>query len=353
MTNFEATFTDISGWYKNVHYSTGGTRSKYIALHPYTNEEYFFKGSKETPLGEIRYPTEFWSEIVSSKIGQFLGFPMLDYNIAYNSKHKQKIGCLSKSMVLNSKNKLTEGITYLTGFNAQYNPDTDKKDYTFQFICKALNKFSLENYIKNIIEIIVFDSIIGNSDRHQENWGILSTYEQDENIVEEQTSTTFDKIKKKIKKLSKNNNEEAKIHINMNSKYVAYTYNYQFAPIYDSGCCLGREHTDDKIQKILNDFQMIEAYIRKGESEIHWEGSLKKRKHFELIELLLENYPTETKKFITRVKEKYNLESIKEIIENIDINVPTDLIKFKLSETRKQLMYKLVTLRIEKLIQYL
>lgn len=353
MTNLEATFTDISSWHKNVHYSTGGTRSKYIALHPDTNEEYFFKGSKETPLGEIRYPTEFWSEIVSSKIGQFLGFPMLDYNIAYNSKHKQKIGCLSKSMVLNSKNKLTEGITYLTGFNAQYNPDTDKKDYTFQFICKALNKFSLENYIKNIIEIIVFDSIIGNSDRHQENWGILSTYEQDENIVEEQISTAFDKIKNKIKKLSKNNNEDAKIHVNMNSKYVTYIYNYQFAPIYDSGCCLGREHTDDKIQKMLCDFQMIEAYIRKGESEIHWEGNLKKRKHFELIELLLENYPTETKNFINRVKEKYTLESIKEIIENIDLNVPMDLINFKLSETRKQLMYKLVTLRIEKLIQYL
>nr|WP_315144757.1 hypothetical protein [uncultured Flavobacterium sp.] len=104
---------------------------------------------------------------------------------------------------------------------------------------------------------------------------------------------------------------------------------------------------------MLNDTQMIEAYIRKGESEIHWEGNLKKRKHFELIELLLENYPTETKKYIERVKENYNSESIKEIIENIDINVPTDLINFKLSETRKQLMFKLVTLRIEKLIQYL
>jgi hypothetical protein len=354
MTNLEATFTDISDWHKNVHYSTGGTRSKYIALNPETNKEYFFKGSKETPNGEIRYPTEFWSEIVSSKIGQFLGFPMLDYNIAYDSKHRQKIGCLSMSMVLNSKNKLTEGKTYLTGFNAQYNPDLDKKDYTFQFICEALNKFSLGNYIGNIIEIIVFDSIIGNSDRHQENWGVLSTYEQDENIVEEQISSALDKIKNKIKKLSNNSpNEEKKIHVNMNSKYVTYTYNYQFASIYDSGCCLGREHLDDKVIKMLNDSQMIEAYIRKGESEIHWKGHSKKRKHFELIELLLEYYPTETKSFIIRVMEKYNSEEIKQIIENIDINVPSNLINFKLSETRKQLMFKLVTLRIEKLSKYL
>ena len=92
MTNLEATFTDISGWHINVHYSTGGTRSKYIALDPETNEKYFFKGSKETSFGEIRYPTEFWSEIISSKIGQFLGFPMLDYNIAYDSKHGKSLG---------------------------------------------------------------------------------------------------------------------------------------------------------------------------------------------------------------------------------------------------------------------
>jgi hypothetical protein len=39
---------------------------------------------------------------------------------------------------------------------------------------------------------------------------------------------------------------------------------------------------------MFGDSQMIEAYIRKGESEIHWEGNAKKRKHFELIELLLQ-----------------------------------------------------------------
>lgn len=67
----------------------------------------------------------------------------------------------------------------------------------------------------------------------------------------------------------------------------------------------------------------------------------------------MENYPTDTKKIIARVKEKYNSESIKEIIENIHMNVPINLISFKLPETRKQLMYKLVTLRIEKLTLYL
>ncbi|WP_040473655.1 hypothetical protein [Flavobacterium frigoris] len=360
MTNLEGTFTDISGWHKNVHYSTGGTRSKYIALHPDTNEEYFFKGSKETPLREIRYPTEFWSEIVSSKIGQFLGFPMLDYNIAYDSKHKQKIGCLSKSMVFGAKNKLTEGKTYLTGFNAQYNPDIDKKDYTFQFICNALKSFSLDEYIKNIIEIIVFDSIIGNSDRHQENWGIITKHKiihqvkpEKEIVSKVEERSFYRKIRRLTRKFFTDENIKSESIIDNQNSTVKFEIKHQIAPIYDSGCCLGREHLDDRIVKMLGDSQMIEAYVRKGKSEIHWEGNDKKRSHFELIELLLGQYPIETIRVVNRVKEKYNSDVIKQIIDNIDINIPNDLIKFKLSVTRKQLMLKLVTLRIQTLIQYL
>lgn len=361
MTNLEATFTDISSWQKNIFYSTGGTRSKKIVIHPDTNDEYFFKGSKiNKKNGETLYPTEFLSEIVSSKIGQFLGFDMLDYNIAYDKNDRQKIGCISKSMVLNSENNLTEGITYLTGFDSKYNPETDKNKYTFQFIQNALIYFNF-SYIENIIEIIIFDSIIGNSDRHQENWGIIMYYRNSINKINEELLNSkvnfWKKIDMKFNRLlneffillHKEKREISRVNLKLHSNITLH----KFAPIYDSGCCFGREREDEWVKKAIEDPQMIESYIRKGESEIHWDGYLKKKKHFELIELLLKHYPTITKKIIVRVKEKHNSNSIKEIIENIDINVPTNLINFKLSETRKQLMFKLVTLRIEKLTQYL
>lgn len=351
MNNFKAIFTEISDWQKNVHYSTGGTRSKYIALDPQNNEEYFFKGSKETPAGEIRYPTEFWSEIVSSKIGQFLGFEMLDYNIAYDVNHKQKIGCLSKSMVLHSESKLTEGIAYLTGFNASYNPEKDKSKYTFQFIKSALNEFNLENYIDNIIEIIIFDSIIGNSDRHQENWGIITEHK----IINEKKNIPISRKKTLLEKIADALSFEKNIELdetlnNPNYEFKFYI-SHRFAPIYDSGCCLGREREDDWVEKAINDHQMLEAYLKKGESEIHWEGFEKKRKHFELVNLLIENYPEQTRKHINTVAEKFNHQKIKDIIENIDSNLPPELINFKLSDNRKILMFKLVTLRIEKLLK--
>jgi hypothetical protein len=359
MNNFEPTYTEITYWQKNVHYSTGGTRSKYIALNPSTNDEYFFKGSKETPNGEIRYPTEFWSEIVSSKIGQFLGFEMLDYNIAFDKNHKQKIGCFSKSMIMHSENKLTEGISYLTGFNSKYNPEKDKKNYTFQFIKEALIYFGLTKYVENIIEIIVFDAIIGNSDRHQENWGVIAYYKEVYNTIEEHVEKNNRKVSDKFTNLFRKlfvqilkikieeKHPFKKSDLISEAKFIPH----QFAPIYDSGCCLGREYEEDRVEKMINDKQMLQAYINKGKSEIHWNDLGEKCKHFELVSLLLENYPNETKEYINRLNDKVDNQKIKEIIENIDVNLPKELINFKLSDSRKKLMFKLITLRIEKLLK--
>lgn len=356
MSGISVSFTDISDWQKNIHFNTGGTRSKYIALHPDTHDEYFFKGSKEVD-GEIRYPTEFWSEIVSSKIGSFFGFPMLDYNIAYDVNHNQKIGCISKSMVLHSKNKLTEGITYLTGANSNYKPEEDKKDYTFQFICDSLREFSLEAYIVNIIEIIIFDCLIGNSDRHQENWGVIMYYKTAIDILDKELlrkdlgfwGKLAIKGQRLFNKLSIDNYEAGRGMAKSTLKFHSSITPHKFAKIYDSGCCLGREHLDSKVEMMLKDNQMIEAYVRKGVSEIHWQGFPKKKTHFELVELIMAEYSTETKRIIKRIKEKHDPDKIKKLIYAIDINLP-DNINFKLSDTRKELMFKLVTLRVQKLI---
>lgn len=360
MNNFETTFTEITDWQKILYYNTGGTRSKKIIIHPFSNEEYFFKGSKiNKKNGQTLYPTEFWSEIVSSKIGQLLGFNMLDYNIAYDKNDIQKIGCISKSMIINSENNLTEGKTYLTGFDSKYNPDIDKTKYTFQFIKNSLIYFQLNPYINNIIEIIVFDSIVGNSDRHQENWGVIMFYRKAIEEINKKLSNKelsfWGKIDMKFKRflneffilLHKEDRKISKSNLKLHSEITLH----KFAPIYDSGCCLGREYEEEKVEKMINDSQMLKAYISKGKSEIHWDGLGEKSKHFELVALLLKNYPNETKSFINRVKDKFDSKKINEIIKNIDSNLPEELINFKLSDSRKKLMFKLITLRIETLLK--
>ncbi|MGL4584254.1 MAG: hypothetical protein ACRCVU_14895, partial [Flavobacterium sp.] len=297
MDRFIATFTDVSDWNILHHFSTKGTRSKEIIVDPKVQEQYFFKGSKETPEGEIRYKEEFWSEIVSSKVGQWLGFTMLDYNIAYNEKSKQKIGCISKSMVDLNLNELKEGVNYLTGFDANYNPDSkdDQKKYTFEFICQALKHHQLDDYIRNIVSVVVFDSIVGNSDRHQENWGIITISAEAQKIVND----TFEQ-KNQIEVITLlfnwlKNKKEAELK-------ALVEPSHRFAPIYDSGCCLGRESDDDKVNKLIKDKQMLAAYVRKGKSEIHWQGH--KINHFELITHIKTIYPEEVNLYGGFVKQR-------------------------------------------------
>lgn len=353
------TYTDISNWNVNVYQSTGGTRSKIITTPLNTNTEYFFKGSKVTELDEIKYPLEFWSEIISSKVGQLLGFKMLDYNIAYRESEFQKIGCLSASMVEHSQNKLTEGVTYLTGFKPSYRPSLKEhqKQYTFQFICAALNKFGLEKHIDNIIEIIIFDSIIGNSDRHQENWGII-TYFKDAilniDVILEKEKLVFKdrvmfKLVKFLVKALSNYHGASKLIEKITLELQKDIAPHGFAPIYDSGCCFGRELEPERVSKMLDDKQMLEAYVNKGESEIHWEGNPKKLKHFDLLKLVKQDYDKLVTKRIAEVKSNIDLKKIEKLIQQIDINLPEQLKDYKLPDDRKELIVKILTLRLEKL----
>ena len=360
MQEFIPTFTDISGWNIIPYTNTGGTRSKQIAIHPYTEKQFFFKGSKVVKeTGEIKYPTEFWSEIVSSKIGQYLGFTVLDYNIGYSEHNIQKVGCLSQSMIEHSVNRLTEGVTYLTGFKPSYRPalKDHQVQYTFQFICEALNSFELNEHIDNIIELVIFDSIISNSDRHQENWGIITHFNETLSILDKQIEISkrswFKRNSLKLERwlanfISKNHSFLIKSPQRM-LPLQSMIAPHQFAPIYDSGCCLGREIEDDKVVQYLKDKQLFDSYINKGVAEIRWEGYSKKLNHFELVKCLLDSHTEKVNQVIDQVNAHVDHGVIKEIIFSIDSNLPDSLLAFRLTDERKELMNKIVHLRLEKL----
>ncbi|MBL7836231.1 MAG: hypothetical protein JNM67_01830 [Bacteroidetes bacterium] len=363
MNQFIPTYTDISDWEKIEYTSTGGTRSKKIVIQPSNQKEFFFKGSKVIQeTGEIRYPNEFWSEIISSKIGQYLGFNMLDYNIGYMDSDYQKIGCLSASMVEHSQNKLTEGVSYLTGFDSSYRPTLaeHKKHYTFQFICNALDYFSLKKHIESIIEIIVFDAIVSNSDRHQENWGIITFFKETIDRIDEELNRGNVSFGRRIGiKFAKWITKSASLSHELFKKLPKSTLLFQhevapvkFAPIYDSGCCLGRELEDTRVNVLLEDNKQLEKYIDGGVSEIHWTDKKGKIDHFTLVRLVKAQEPDYAKlinKRINDIKLKYDKNKLRSLIFEIDSELPINLHQFRLPNNRKQLIYKIVTLRLERL----
>ncbi len=337
-----ATFLDISDWQEKIHYQTGGTRSKAVMENPMNNALYFFK--KSIP----KYKHEFWSEIIASEIGTELGFDLLKYDIANKNG---EIGCISKLMIDIGFQQLTEGINFLQGYDNSYMPEEkgsyDK--YTFQFIVNALHEYKLEKTIPNLIQTIIFDSIIGNGDRHQENWGyIINTRVKDlkfnNKLMNSPTFKSFVKTIIFVRFIRTFISKKVRIH---QLEKLIEDYKGVYSPIYDSGSCLGRELDDDKIDLLLKDKMMLNAYISKGKSEIRWDGP--KLKHFELIKQINNKYPHIVKTTITEVIKNFNEQNIRRIVLDIDKSLPENLIEHKLPDNRKELIINLITLRIERL----
>lgn len=117
---------------------------------------------------------------------------------------------------------------------------------------------------------MVFDALIGETDRHEENWGIELTKK-----------------------------------------------GYKFSPFYDNGCNLLREFRNESYAlKYYDNISKFEEYIYKSKTYIYKENSKQRFKHFELIEYLNHEYHNILIKEITNLK-KLTDNKIEKIINKI------------------------------------
>jgi protein-tyrosine-phosphatase len=123
---------------------------------------------------------------------------------------------------------------------------------------------------------------------------------------------------------------------------------YRSAPIYDSGSSLGRELTDERVMLLLENETELNRYISRGSSEIHWNG--KKLNHFDLIlEIAGTNYGNFVNATIKRVVNLFDEQKLTEMLYAIDQMVPEPYYSYKIPEHRKKLIFKIITLRFERL----
>lgn len=343
---------DISGWEELYWFSTGGTRAKRY-LQNEAGERYYFKQSYKKEVIDYKY--EFWSEIIASEVGICLGFDMLQYDIAVD---RDVIGCISKTMIETDGYELNEGGKYLQAYDNEFQPD-DKQTrsrYSFQLVEQSFEVFGLGAYVDRFIYMLVFDALIGNSDRHQENWAFITR--------QGRISSLMAKLEKDLKEAdfkrfikwfnrfipTKRVIDEKKEQLTNEGQAVRlYFQNVErFSPIYDSGSSLGRELTEERVRQMLTKKDQIDAYIRRGSSEIHWDGQ--KLNHFELLQNLLNtSYAEITYNRIAKLVEEFDGTKIEAIVQEIDGQVPEALKEYRLSGSRKELIIKLITLRSEKL----
>jgi hypothetical protein len=350
-------FIDTSSWQNAFWLNNGGTRSKKV-LQDLDGKIHYFKCSekKEAKEGkpEKYYKYEFYNEIIAYQLGKNLGLDILRYDIGV---YKDEIGCLSPNLLEQSTDtELLEVGRFMTAINPSFLPELNdnRKLYTFQLLVETLDKFKLNNYLPCFFDTLVFDALIGNTDRHQENWAFIGKHTfvtqaflHVENEVKEKGFHKLNWIVKKLynRFIDKEKNEFSK----KGKEAILETISVgSMAPIYDSGSSLGRELENDKVNTYLEDEVQLENYMNKGLSELHW--NRKKLSHFNLIkELMQSSYHEMIFHSLENILTKYDKKWIEDILLNIDISLPEAWSHYRIPENRKQFIIKLVTLRHQKL----
>jgi hypothetical protein len=236
---------------KNLVYSPSSVPFDFLL----PNYAYLFKW----PLK--RAPQEYFAEIIAYKIGAQMGLDVPHTFLAVNQKSPEKTvtGIISQ-WFYDFHNR--EGLyAYISGgdYLTRAIKDYDRKVGTQHDItsiltfCSALEDISerngyelIKSPYKHIVQMFTLDTLIGNSDRHQDNWGAVWNYE---------------------------------------NRTVG------FAPAFDNGSSLGFEIRENKLHHTRFD-NWIDRYASRGCHHIRTNLTGNKRfKHFELIKFLCDNVP--------------------------------------------------------------
>lgn len=253
-----------------------GSRKKLLAITK-ENEIAMFKYEREDYIC-----SEACSEKMAYELAKALGFDCAKIDLAYDEDGK--IGVLNYYFS-NRTAPHTDIVAYL-------NKDSRQRQnfYTISNIKSVLDDIS-PNLFQNFIRIMVFDALIGEQDRHEENWGITE--------------------------------KEGK---------------YYISPLYDNGDSLLREFKNPiNFQKYYDGTKNFDAYISRSKTIIFKENNKDKYKHFELIQYLFDNYPIET----TAEIKKLTILTDK-IIEKIVLQIPDKLLT---SEHKKYIIQYLIKRR--------
>lgn len=188
----------------------------------YNGENWLFK--------EARANTgEDWAEKIASEIAHLLGLPTHHAELAV---WEGKRGCAVKSFLPSNQSILVHGNELLGGLITGYDKHKERgqSDHTFDNIVEVIEKLfhsekARQAAASRMIGYLVFDALVGNTDRHHQNWGVLA-------------------------ELRPRPDQRPAIRL-------------QLAPTFDHGSSLGRELTDEARLRHLRE-GTVERYISKG-----------------------------------------------------------------------------------------
>lgn len=217
---------------------------------------------------------------------------------------------LVESNVGDNFTNLLEGIVFIENHYPYYDKDKledtySNSKYSIQMIQNSLNGI-LE--IDEFYKIVIFDILIGNSDRHHSNWAILAR-----GIVYKTPEDMFDVF-----------------------------FNYSMSPLYDNGSSLCAYEDNNNLEIFFKDKMKFEALVNtKSKSAIGWEDERPIR-HFELLKKIKDNAYDGTIQYVEKIKTNINEEKIDKILNEFDNNIISidmkKLLKMYILERRKRIL---------------
>ena len=233
----------------------------------------------------FKYPQQdtgqHWAEKIAAEIAGLMHIPYARVELA---EFQGERGSATQSFIL-GRRELWHGNQVLAGMLFGYASEVrfHHSKHTLENIFKALEaafatKSSRRRAKQAIANYLVLDAIIGNTDRHHENWGI---------------------VRQRTRK-----------------GWIGYV-----APTFDHASSLGRElrdEADGQCRKRVIERQEIPKYTKKGTGAVYWSGSERKGPSpLELVRLANDAYPALFQPAIAR------LEALsKEDIDQILVRMP-------------------------------
>lgn len=282
--NNEIEIVNYNDWTHYDGFAEGSGRSEKIWLQSPEGRIGLFKYPKVDPdTKDITY--EHVSEHLAYLIAQKIGVETATVDIGI---YDNRYGCMSY-LLNNEDEAIIEGANFIIGKHPEYDLNLMRDVATGKYYCMDYLFEITDNSAMRYkwIQMMLFDFLIGNSDRHQNNWAIILKY--------------ADRSKSQL--LGK------------------------ACPLYDNGsslCC----YVNDKLLKELlgHDRNRLKAQVdTKSRSMIRIDGYVKQRPtHREVVSFLLNSYE-ETKhiadKFIELLSQKdiqHMLQMYPEILLNAD-----------------------------------
>ena len=209
----------------------------------------------------------------------------------------------------NDKNFI-EGIEFIQAKYPYYDKDKLEDIYSNRKYSIQMIENSLKGIIdmKDFYKIIIFDILIGNSDRHHSNWAMLAK------------GTVYKTLE----------------------DMLDIFLNYNMCPLYDNGSSLCAYEDNNNLEIFFKDKMKFEALVNtKSKSAIGWENERPIR-HFELLKKIKGNAYELTVQYIEKIKTNINEENIDKILNEFDNNIISismkKLLKMYLLERRKRML---------------